>query len=187
MIEIRISTLPLLNQRNEFRHYKRILRDPDFRSSIESESGDEFMCGKFAWLGKEEGVSVLVQRIVMGVEAWIPNAAMIELGAQGKLTTDIAEKLSDPFKLKGRGTADCYFNSVPALIDEAFALRSYDPALWEAIKSFYRNIRNPIFHGSYISAITASDLDYIVGKFELIYGWCDVWADVDARVSETTG
>lgn len=187
MIKIRISTLPLLNQRNEFRHYKRILEDQAFRDSLEDRSSDEFTCGKFAWRGKEEGLSVLVQRLVMGIESWIPNAAMIELGAREQLTEEIAEKLSDPFKIPGaRGTAECYFNAVPGLIDSSFSLKNFDPALWERMRTFYRDIRNPIFHGKFISEIAASDLDYIICQFGLVYEWCDSWCDVAERINEAS-
>ena len=184
MINITVTKLPLLNQRNEYAHYKEQLRDPNFRHMVDEGTKREFACGKFVWAGVMEGVSVLLQRVVLGVEAWIPSAVLLELACQDRLTPETVEKVNDPFSLKARGTAATYFNALPSQIDDRHALKETDPELWELMRTFYRDIRNPLFHGSYISSLKATDLDYIFGQFDRVYAWCDSWCDVSARLKE---
>lgn len=184
MISLRISNLPLLNQRMEYEHYKRLLADPAFRKQFEGRSTDDFDCGKFVWAGKDEGASVLLQRLALGLEARIPVAVSLELSCQGRLTQEIAEKLRDPFTLGGSGTADCYYNRAPALIERRFALCEANPQLWELVRTFYRDVRNKLFHGGYVTDMTADKLDYIFSVFDQVYAWCDSWCDVTARINE---
>lgn len=184
MISLRISNLPLLNQRMEYAYYKRLLSDPAFRKQFENKSTDDFNCGKFVWAGVEEGASVLIQRLVLGLEATIPVAVYLELLCQDRLTRETAEKLRDPFTLKGKGTADCYYNSAPALIEGRFALRIANPELWELVRTFYKDIRNELFHGGYVTDLSADKLDYIFLVFDKVYAWCDSWCNVTTRINQ---
>jgi hypothetical protein len=184
MISLRASRLPLLNQRHEYEHYRRIIRDPKFRSQFTTKGIREFECGKFLWSGLEEGATVLLQRIALGLEARIPVAVMLELSCRGKLTREIAGDLEDPFALKGKWTADCYYNRAPALIEPQFALRRADPELWDLVSTFYRDIRNPIFHGSYITDLSLEKFDYVFSVFDRVYSWCDTWCDFIKRMNE---
>ena len=184
MISLRISILPLLNQRMEYEHYKRLLAEPTFRKQFEDKSTDEFDCGKFVWTGKEEGASVLLQRVALGLEARIPTAVSLELSCQGRLTRGIANKLRDPFTLGNGGTADCYYNRAPALIEHKFALCEANPRLWQLVQTFYRDIRNKLFHGGYVTDLTADKLDYIFSVFDEVYAWCGSWCDVTSRINE---
>lgn len=189
MISLRSSPLPLINQRLEYQHYRRIAQDPKFRAQFNSPDQNEFECGKFIWSGVEEGATVLLQRIALGLEARIPVAVCMELSCRGRLTSELLAKLQDPFTLpkftpKGKGTADCYFNRAPGLIDRSFALRFADPELWHLVATFYRDIRNPIFHGCYITDLSAEKFDYVFSVFDRVYAWCDSWCDVIKRMNE---
>lgn len=184
MIKLTARKLPLMNQRLEYEHYRRVSQEPSFRAQFNSDDDRQFECGKFLWAGREEGATVLLQRIVLGLEARIPVAVMLELGCQGRLTKELIQKLSDPFQLGGRGTADCYYNRAPSLIDPRFALKTADCDLWGLVSTFYRNIRNPIFHGSYIVDLNAEKFDFIFSVFDRVYTWCDTWCDFTARFNE---
>jgi hypothetical protein len=184
MISLRSSRLPLLNQRHEYEHYRRLFRDPKFREQFNTPGNREFECGKFVWSGLEEGATVLLQRIALGLEARIPVAVTLELSCRGKLTEELAVKLKDPFALKGKGTADCYYNRAPALIEQQFALRKSDPELWDLVSTFYRDIRNPIFHGSYITDLSPEKFDFVFSVFDRVYSWCDSWCDFTKRMNE---
>lgn len=184
MISLRASRLPLINQRQEYEHYRRILRDPDFRAQFSSPENHEFKCGKFLWGGFNEGATVLLQRIALGLEARIPVAVTLELSCRGKLTEEFTARLKDPFTLKGNGTADCYYNRAPALIESRFALRQSDPELWHLVSTFYRDIRNPIFHGCYITNLSPEKFDFVFSVFDRVYAWCDSWCDVMKRMNQ---
>ena len=184
MISLNSSRLPLINQRHEYEYYRHIVRDSKFRDQFSAPNNDEFECGKFIWNGFEEGATVLLQRITLGLEARIPVAVMLELSCCGRLTQPLAVKLQDPFTLKGRGTADCYYNCAPALIEPTFALRLADPELWYLVSTYYSDIRNPIFHGCYITDLSAEKFDYVFSVFDRVYAWCDSWCDVFKRMNE---
>ncbi len=184
MINMRSSRLPLINQRLEYDHYRSMIREQKFRSQFSEPNNHEFECGKFIWSGLQEGATVLLQRIAIGLEARIPVAVTVELSCRGKLTEDLAEKLKDPFALNGKGTADCYYNRAPALIDPTFALQCSDPELWKLVATFYRDIRNPIFHGCYITDLSPEKLDYVFSVFDRVYAWCDSWCDFVLRMNE---
>ncbi len=184
MISLRVSRLPLINQRLEYNYYRRLIRDDKFRAQFAGDDHRDFECGKFVWAGIQEGATVLVQRILLGIEARIPNAVALELSCRNKLTVDILEQLKDPYALGGRSTAECYYNRAPALIEARHALAKANPELWGLIRTFYKQFRNPIFHGSYLSDLNAEKLDYIFSVFDEVYGWCDGWCDVMARINE---
>jgi hypothetical protein len=184
MITLKSSRLPLLNQRFEYDHYRRILSDPTFRAQFKDAGARDFECGKFLWAGIQEGATVLLQRIVLGLEARIPIAVMLELSCRGMLTEGLIAKLQDPYKLKGSSTADCYYNCAPALIDPDFALKRAKPDLWILVKTFYKDVRNPIFHGWYLTDLDAEMFDYIFSVFDKVYVWCDTWCDVLKRINE---
>lgn len=184
MITLRSSRLPLLNQRFEYDHYRRISRDRKFRAQFIGADSRDFKCGKFIWAGIQEGATVLLQRIILGLEARIPIAVTLELTCRGNLTAELVTKLGDPYKLKGSSLADCYYNLAPALIDPNFALKQAKPELWQLIESFYKGIRNPIFHGSYLTNLDADKFDYVFSVFDSVYDWCDTWCDVLSRMNE---
>jgi hypothetical protein len=184
MITLKSSRLPLLNQRFEYDYYRRILREQTFRAQFKDAGTRDFECGKFLWAGIQEGATVLLQRIVLGLEARIPTAVMLELSCRGMLTKGLIIKLQDPYNLKGSGTADCYYNCAPALIDLDFALKRAKPDLWILVKKFYKDVRNPIFHGWYLTDLDAEMFDYIFSVFDEVYAWCDTWCDVLKRINE---
>ena len=186
MITLKFSNLPVLNQRFEYDRYKRLLADPEFRRQLDTKDRDELHCGKFVWANKEEGSSVLLQRIILGLEARIPAMVSLELGCRCRLTADMVEKLSDPFTLGPGGTAACYYNHAPALIEPRFALQVADPELWELVRTFYRGIRNKLFHGYMATDVTAAKLDYIFSVFDRVYTWNDSWCDILSRMNEVS-
>ena len=128
---------------------------------------------------------MLIQRILLGLEARIPTLVLLELGCRHRLTRELIDQVSDPFSLKrGAGTAAIYYNVLPALVEPQFALSVSDPELWELVRSFYRNIRNKIFHGAFITDLTAAKMDYIFLEFDRVYEWTDRWCNLQDRMNE---
>lgn len=184
MITLSVRRLPLINQRLEYNEYRRLIRTPEFRAQFAAGASDEFHCGKFVWAGVQEGSTILVQRILLSLEARIPGLVTLELSGRGKLTARIIKKLRDPFRLRGNGTADCYYNLAPGLIDPSLGLQTANPPLWTLVETFYRDFRNPIFHGCYISDLSPEKLDEIFSVFDEVQEWCDSWCNVVTRLNE---
>jgi hypothetical protein len=184
MIWFKTESLPFINQRLEYEHYKHLLKDGKFRSEVDDPTSRQLDCGKFVWANKHEGITVLLQRIVLGLEARIPTAVFIELSCQGRLTKEMISKINDPFNLGGRSMADCYYNRMPALVEERFSLSKHDAELWELVRTFYSDIRNKIFHGHFVSNMTSADLDFVFSVFDRVYDWNDSWCNATVRLNE---
>lgn len=184
MILFKTEPLPFINQRLEYNHYKSLLTDEKFRQEVNNAEARQLDCGKFIWENKNEAITVLLQRIVLGLEARIPTAVFLELSCRGMLTKEIIAKVNDPFLL-GRGSmAHRYYNCMPALVEDRFQLSKYEPELWGLMKDFYTHVRNKIFHGHFISNMNVSNLDYIFSVFDRVYCWTDSWCDVAVRLAE---
>jgi hypothetical protein len=71
-----------------------------------------------------------------------------QLTARGLFDAEAAALLNDPAKIPGpRGMAEMFYNNMPAKIDEAVQLKLAEPELWSLVKRFYKEVRNPLFHG----------------------------------------
>lgn len=189
MINVKLERLPFLNLRLEYRHYKTLLADPKFRKTLTGSKRAEFHCGKFVWASANEGITVLLQRVILSFEASIPLSVMLELACTSRLTANMLASINDPMRLppsKGRrsGAADCYFNLLPSLVHPQHALEKSDPELWKLVQTFYREIRNKIFHGYYVTSMTPEDLDYMFSVFDRIWVWCDSWCNFEQRFND---
>ncbi len=129
----------------------------------------------------ETFLTLLLQRAIVGLESYVTAAIYLEAGSRGLLDEDLLSKLRNPFLFGGRGTADNYYNRMPAIIDEQYSLRVVDNTLWEQVRVFYSDIRNPLFHGYQIASITSFPVS-VLRAYEFIgrlYKWIDSWHDFE--------
>ena len=63
-------------------------------------------------------------------------------------------------------------------------MKEADAELWELVRTFYRGIRNKLFHGHMVTDLTAAKLDYIFSVFDRVYAWNDSWCDIITRMNE---
>jgi len=127
-------------------------------------------------------LTYLVQKSILGIESYLPGAMHYELGIRGKLKENI-KYLKNPFSIRNsRGTANCYYNSLPSLLDERIAMRNMDNEFYSQVELFYKEIRNPLFHGMHFEK---SEPDVVFDLFVLmaeIYNWVDAWHDPDCTM-----
>lgn len=175
---INLSNIPIWNLRIEFNHHLELLRDQEFRRSVKARPNQPIRTNYLWWFGMESDFLTLIsQRAILGLEAYVPFATVIQAGRLGKLNKELFRQTQDPFGLGGRGTAENYFNRLPALADRAFALSCRDPELWEETRLFYKDIRNPLFHGSQISRDDGAEATLGLHEFVArLYAWIDVWS-----------
>jgi hypothetical protein len=113
----------------------------------------------------------------MGLESYVIGATYFELGARGTLKDNLPY-LRDPFSIPGdKGTAAKYYKLLPALAEESFSLPNSDEALWGEVKCFYKELRNPLFHGSQLDTQKQEDLVAVFELLASVYGWIDSWHD----------
>jgi hypothetical protein len=176
-INLRLTNIPLLNLHYEFKKYFELLNDDNFCNQF-GPGRRVIVTPPFQWHGlQEELLTWILQRAILGVESYISGVVFLILTYRRTITSEINQSIRNPFRLGGRGTADNFYNRLPALVDAQVSLNIYNPELFERTRDFYRSIRNPLFHGQMLAD---NDPKALIPPFELIrdvYRWIEVWAN----------
>lgn len=172
---VTLDNIPTINLRNEFVYHLHLLRQAEFRDGFRKRG--DIRTPLFTWHGsQEEALSLLVHRAIAGLEAWITGAAWSELAATGRIATHI-RSVRNPASLAGKGMAEKYYCSLPALVYEDVALDQADPALWARTQILYREIRNPLMHGYQIDIATVDGVLDVFEHLAKLFRWTDSWHD----------
>src|SRR2546427_4028188 len=95
------------------------------------------------WGGMPEDLLTLIlQRTILGLESYVSAAVWMKLGELGRLTPELNRVARNPFEIRPRqkGTANCYYNALPALIDPKYALKERNAILWRQVEEFYKAV-----------------------------------------------
>lgn len=171
-----MSNIPLWNLREEFYYTNQLLCSQGFAEALKS-GQRPLRVPILDWRGNDADLlSLLVQRAILGVESYTIGTCWITLSKLGRMTGALNEKVRNPFSIKPRsGTASAYYDHLPALIDSELSLRVVDAGFWGELKGFYRNVHNPLFHGS---AFARADVHDAIKSFWFVgelYSWLDQW------------
>lgn len=176
---LRLDNIPHINLRNEFAHYQALLQEKDFISKFRG-AVEPIETPYMVWYGMPDDLlSIILQRVILGVESYLPGAVFMELGYRGKLDRETLEYLRNPFALRGWGVVENYYHKLPALIDERYSLQNCDPDLFSKTKAFYKEVRNPLFHGQQVSDNDIIGVKRVFMHLMSIYAWIDRWHDPD--------
>ena len=184
IFNVKTANVPVLNIRMEFKanydFLQKLVNDNIkwFNSAIDS----PYMI----WKGMPpDFFTIILQCAIIGVESYVPMAVLETLVKKGKMKHKYIKYIQDPFLLPQRGgTAEKYYNALPSLIDKQIALENCGKEEWELVKTFYKKIRNPIFHGNLLvgdelrwpSPETILDGYDVINK---IYTWVDMWYNIE--------
>ena len=176
--EPRMSNIPLWNLREEFYRVNELINSEQFPASLR-QIEPPIRTPMLDWYGEERDLlSLLVQRALLGVESYTIGAAWAKLIALGRMTGDLNKKVRNPFSIKARaGTAAAYYQHLPELIHPNLGIPTIDQEFWIQLKDFYKNVRNPLFHGSQFES---GDIQNAIRSFWIIqgiYNWIDQWYD----------
>lgn len=171
-----LSNIPIVNLRQEFSYYQRSFADPSFRARLPEERGSVFT-DYAAFPTKQALFTHVVQRAVLGVESYLPFAATTQAYCEGSLTEELFKKVRNPFALEGRGTVAKYYDRLPSLVKPHYSLRLANPHLYQTTARFYRELRNPLFHGHEIQndengTATLATLNFVGELYRWIDSWC---------------
>jgi hypothetical protein len=176
---LKLGNIPLINLRYDLIRWNRWIRSgelarEDWREPIRTPL--------LIWGGQPEDLlTLIVQRVILGAESYVPAAVWIELGKSGRLTPELNKTVRNPFSIKSNrkttGTADRYYNLAPSILDPKIALEKAKPMLWDDVHEFYRTVRNKILHGNQIGVSKADVLYPIFDMFLDIHRWVDEWHD----------
>ncbi len=179
---LKIDNLAIINLRNEFNTYFNLFSEEDFRSKFTGR-GNEIETPYLTWYGTSDSLLTLIlQKSVLGIEAYIVGAVYFELGSRGNLNKKTLKYLRNPFSLKGKGTADNFYNKLPALASESYCLKSFNLELWDTTKLFYSDVRNPIFHGYEIKSESVERFPALYNFLDNLYEWIDTWYDLEKTI-----
>ncbi|WP_281185370.1 hypothetical protein [Trichlorobacter lovleyi] len=179
---LKLGSLPLINVRSDFNSLLALFRSETFRKQFRGDKGRSIPVKThyFTWHGRPNTLlTYLLRDAIVGLECAISGAVWFEVASSGRMTPKISEAIKDPFSLRLRGTAECVFNGLPALVDTSYALDKADSALWQEVRTFYREVRNPIFHAC---EVLDNDPDPVWKSFELIwkiYQWLNAWHPIE--------
>jgi hypothetical protein len=173
---LQFSNLPIVNARTEFDHHLKLLRNSEFRESLHAIL-NPVVLPEITWRGLPYGaLTFMLQRAILSLEACVGAAVDGELRKRKVPTAEEEEWLRDPNKIPGqRGMAQMFYNNLPGLVDPAFQLQVVDPALWRNVYRFYREVRNPLFHGDQLSIGPSEPVLEIFEMLNTVYSWMDLW------------
>ena len=171
-----MSNIPLWNLREEFHHVSEMLHSEDFVAALRSHKRP-VKTPILDWHGSgADLLSLLVQRAVLGVESYTVGAAWTKLIELGRMTTELNEKVRNPFSIKGKpGTASAYYHKLPTLIHPDLSVAVVDPEFWAQLEDFYKKVRNPLFHGSHFASGDIHNATKSFWFVEELYAWLDQW------------
>ncbi len=67
------------------------------------------------------------------------------------------------------------YNRLPGLLNERYKLCNADAGLWLRTKRFYREIRNPLFHGMQLSQPAPDAVSQALAFLMELMAWIDTW------------
>jgi len=170
-----LENIPIVNIQEEFLAHKALLGDDEFRKKLLNVR-DPVETPYLIWKGLPRNLlTYFLQRAILGLEAYVSAAAAWEAKARGLFTDELGQKMEDPFRLRGQGTADVFYNRLPGLLDPGYALERYDRHLWETTRQFYKEIRNPLFHGYQLCRPEAEQVSEAVALLDSVQAWIETW------------
>ena len=179
--DIKLTNVPHGNLREQFFNHYHMVKEGQYKKQLSAWHEKKVIETPYLiWCYWPEAFAThLVQQTITGVESYLSGAVYDVLGFSGRLNENL-EFLRDPFSIPGeRGTAAKLYKLLPALYSNEITLPKRNQKLWEDVRLFYREIRNPIFHGMQFE--DGSDV-YLLHSFELIadiYEWIDGWHNPD--------
>lgn len=177
------NNIPYINLRNEFARYYSSMNDTNFLSQFEGPIRP-IETPYMIWYGMPDDlITLILQRVILGLEAYLPGAVFFELGTRGRLNKHNLVFIKNPFKLGGRSTVDNYYHKLPSLIDKNYSLKLSNNKLWTQTQAFYKEVRNPIFHGNNICNRDIKGLKGIFDYLMKTYQWIDSWHDYSKMFS----
>lgn len=132
----------------------------------------------WTWEGiPDEFLNLCLQRSILGVEAYLPGALVFTSAKLGVASNELSEKIHNPSKFASKSMVASIYHHMPAAVHNELSLRHVNQALYERTVAFYREVRNPIFHGKQLSNINIENLRIAFLHIAQLYKWIDSWCD----------
>lgn len=174
---LKFDNIPLINLRMEFNQTYRFLHSSEANDGLRPPI-KPIRTRLFMWGGMPDDLmTLLLQRAILGVEAYLPGALKHTSAVLGNLSKELFERLDHPFSFGSKSAVANIYHHMPEAVHPELSLRHLDQPLYEATIAFYREVRNPIFHGQQLSAPDLSNLQGAFLHVARLYEWIDYWFD----------
>lgn len=171
------SNIPIINLRMEFNESfqfmfsdqaEQALRLPTRRVDVPL----------LTWYGMPEDLyTLMLQRAILGIEAYLPGALMTVSAQMGKVSSELFAQINNPFRLRGKSGVEKIYHRMPALVHPELSLLRMDAALYDRTQAFYSQVRNPLFHGEQFSDLKIEGIRNAFDHVARLYEWIDGWHD----------
>ncbi len=171
---LKLSNIPLINLRVEFNKNYTLFTKQEFREQLKAPAITPIQTDQMTWYGMPgDLITLLMQRAILGIEAYLPAAVSCECVYKGVLAEKI-KLIGKPHELGGPTNVHNYYHRLPSILDSKHSLKNVNQDLWGKTVRFYGEIRNPIFHGNFLR----SGVEEAFNAFKFladIYDWIDSW------------
>lgn len=174
---LNFSNIPTMNLREEFNQtYTFVFSEEAIRALKPPIEAIETPL--FTWFGMpDEMFTLLLQRAILGVEAYLPFALKFKAAQIGTATEELFAKLDNPFSFGDRRAVTNIYHLMPAEIHSDLSLQHVDKALYERTQRFYSQVRNPLFHGCELQNTDVGAMRRVFDHVAKVYEWVDGWYD----------
>jgi hypothetical protein len=181
---IDLQPVPLINLRIEISTYLGLFNNDAFLGQFGKRKANDAINTPYeSWYGRSELFLTRVLRTcILNIESAVCTSVYFEAALRDILTDQIREAVNNPFSLGGRSTAANVYDRLPGLIDNQYKLSVSNPALWERAKAFYRDVRNPIFHGKELTSSNPLPVKEQLVLILDLFGWLDSWFDLNKLI-----
>jgi hypothetical protein len=170
-----VGNIPTMNLRGQYAHDREIV----FAEGL-AENLHAWKFGKgnvtITYADPDSYFTMLLRTTIVGIECTLQALAIEELAFSKRLTEEVQRAIHGPSRLS-RSMADAYYNRMPEFVSANAPLKVHSGQLWDTVKQFYREIRNPLFHGSQLTDIKAESLRSAFQMFDEVFEWIDSWTD----------
>lgn len=172
----KLNTIPIMNLRREFLLVQQLLTSGEFNNQM-GRHGEPIETPLLTWNGfPNQLLTLLLQRTISGLESYVVGATWIEMNMRGKLTGELNTQIRNPFIIPGeKGAVAKYYHLLPALLESAFSLKRCELVLYEETGEFYKQVRNPLFHGQELETNDPSEILPYFTLIQKIYDWIAQW------------
>jgi hypothetical protein len=172
---LKFGNIPIINLRMEFNKTYAFLHSPEAEDCLKPPLRP-IKVSPLIWYGMPEDLmTLLLQRAILGVEAYLPGALIHASSILGILSEKLYVKLRNPFSFGSRSAVANIYHRMPSAVHPELSLKNLDQELYERNVAFYRVVRNPIFHGQQLNHPEISSIREVFLHIAFLYEWIDHW------------
>jgi hypothetical protein len=177
--DLTFSNIPSINLRLEFDRAHEFVNSPVAERGLKPPIAP-IEAAVMTWHGMPEDLfTLLLQRSILGLESYLSSALWHTSAVLGIATPGLTAKLRNPSAFGAKLFVANIYDRMPAAVHPELSLRYQDQGLYQKTVAFYREVRNPIFHGKQLSSPKIEAVRDAFAHLSDVFGWIDHWHPPD--------